>query len=122
MKILVVDDSAAMRMMVVRALRQAGYAGNEIEQAEDGQIAHDKVMGDLGNIPDLILCDWNMPNMTGIEFLNALTEKEINTVFGFITTESTREMRQIATDAGAKFLIAKPFTSETIERAISTVM
>ncbi|MEM8499689.1 MAG: response regulator [Pseudomonadota bacterium] len=122
MKILVVDDSAAMRMMVVRALRQAGYAGNEIEQAEDGQIAYDKIMGDLGNIPDLILCDWNMPNMTGIELLNALTEKEINTVFGFITTESTREMRQIATDAGAKFLIAKPFTSETIERAISTVM
>ncbi|MFK8018465.1 MAG: response regulator [Pseudomonadales bacterium] len=121
MNIFVVDDSAAMRMMVVRALRQAGHSGKQITQAEDGQIAYDKITGDMANIPDLILADWNMPNMTGIELLHALNEKEIKTNFGFITTESTREMRQAATDAGANFLIAKPFTADSIERALDSL-
>ena len=121
MNILVVDDSSAMRMMVVRALRQAGYSGKEISQAEDGQIAYDMITVDKGNIPDLVLADWNMPNMTGIELLRAIKNENIETKFGFITTESTREMREIATDAGANFLIAKPFTADTVQRALESI-
>lgn len=121
MNILVVDDSSAMRMMVVRALRQAGYSGKEISQAEDGQIAYDIITGDKSNIPDLVLADWNMPNMNGIELLRALKNDKIETKFGFITTESTREMREIATDAGANFLIAKPFTVDTVQRALESI-
>ena len=118
MKILVADDSSAMRMMVVRALRQAGYDGKSIIQAEDGKVALEKIKGD---VPDLVLADWNMPNMTGLELLQTLRADGIDVPFGFITTESTKDMRQKATEAGAKFLIAKPFTAESIEKAVATV-
>ncbi len=119
MKILVVDDSSAMRMMITRTLRQAGFDGNDVEQAEDGAIALESIRN---NEPDLVLADWNMPNMTGLELLEALRAEEIEVNFGFITTESTTEMRQKAADAGAKFLIAKPFTAESFEKALTTVL
>lgn len=119
MKILVVDDSPAMRMMVVRTLRQAGFGGNDVDQAEDGAIALEKIRAAT---PDLVLADWNMPNMTGIELLEALRAEENNVDLGFITTESTTEMRKRATDAGAKFLISKPFTVESFEKVLSTVL
>ena len=119
MKILVVDDSAAMRMMVVRTLRQAGFGGNDVTQAEDGAVALDMIRE---STPDLVLADWNMPNMTGIELLQALREEDNNVDFGFITTESTTEVRKVAKDAGAKFLISKPFTVESFEKVLSTVL
>lgn len=119
MNILVVDDSPAMRMMVVRTLRQAGFGGNDVKQAEDGAIALEKIRESQ---PDLVLADWNMPNMTGIELLETLRSEEIDVTFGFITTESTKEMRQRATDAGAQFLIAKPFTVESFEKVLKTVL
>lgn len=119
MKILVVDDSPAMRMMVVRTLRQAGFGGNDVTQAEDGAEALDSIRGAT---PDLVLADWNMPNMTGIELLEALRAEDNEVDFGFITTESTTEMRKKATDAGAKFLISKPFTVESFEKVLSTVL
>jgi len=116
MDILVVDDSSAMRMMVVRALRQAGFDAN-IKQACDGAEGFDMV---CKKEPDLILSDWNMPNMNGIQFLEKLREENISTTFGFITTESTSEMRKRAADAGAKFLIAKPFTVDAFEQVRKT--
>ena len=118
MNVLVVDDSTAMRMMVVRALRQAGIDSKDIEQAEDGAVALESIRN---RIPDLVLADWNMPNMTGLELLQVLRADDIDVKFGFITTESTLEMRKKATDAGAKFLLAKPFTNESFEKALSTV-
>ena len=119
MKVLIVDDSPAMRMMVVRTLRQAGFDGLDIEQAEDGLKALESIRSAE---PDLVLADWNMPNMTGYELLQALREDEIGVDFGFITTESTVEMRKKATAAGAKFLIAKPFTAESFQKALSTIL
>ena len=119
MKILVVDDSSAMRMMVVRTLRQAGFGGKDVQQAEDGAVALESIRK---SVPDLVLADWNMPNMTGIELLEAIRAENIDVTFGFITTESTAEMRQKATDAGAQFLIAKPFTTESFEKVLNTVM
>ena len=118
MKILVVDDSTAMRMMVVRTLRQAGFGGRNVEQAADGAIALESIRKQP---PDLVLADWNMPNMTGIELLEALRAEDIDVTFGFITTESTLEVRKRATLAGAKFLISKPFTLETFEKVLNTV-
>jgi len=67
------------------------------------------------SVPDLVLSDWNMPNMTGIELLEALRAKGINVTFGFITTEATPDMRAKAMGAGAKFLISKPFTPESFQ-------
>lgn len=119
MNILVVDDSSAMRMMVVRTLRQAGFTGKDIDQAEDGALALESIRNKL---PDLVLADWNMPNMTGIQLLEALRAEDINVDFGFITTESTMEMRKRATEAGAKFLIAKPFSVESFQKVLDTVL
>ncbi len=112
MNILVVDDSMAMRLIVMKTLREAGFEGHDIEQAEDGAKALEKIKDDM---PDLILCDWNMPNMTGPELLQALTDDDIKPTFGFVTTEATAEMLAKANDLGADFLIAKPFTPETFE-------
>ena len=119
MKILVVDDSTAMRLMIIKTLRQAGFGGNDVVQAEDGQVALGKVKDEE---PDLVLADWNMPNMTGIELLQALRSDGNEVTFGFITTEATPQMRDIARTNGAKFLISKPFTVEMFEEVLGAVI
>lgn len=118
MNILIVDDSAAMRMMIVRTLRQAGFGGHDIVQAENGIEALEAIRKDQ---PDMVLADWNMPEMTGIELLQELRKEGNDVTFGFITTEATAPMRAKATEAGAKFLISKPFTVEAFEKVFGTI-
>lgn len=115
MKILVADDSRAMRMLVVRALRQAGADG-DITEAQDGAEAFDVASGH-----DLILSDWNMPNVTGIELLRKLRAAGNRTPFVFVTSESTAEMRQAAAAAGALGLIAKPFEAHAVAELLRSV-
>lgn len=110
MRILVADDSTVMRRIVVRTLRQAGFDVSNIVEAADGRQAYDIVMTDE---PDLVLSDWNMPEMTGIESLRAIRAAGSNVLFGFVTSEGSEEMRAAAAAAGAAFLIAKPFTADT---------
>lgn len=119
MRVLIVDDSSSMRLIVKRTLKKAGYDDMEFEEAVDGQDALGKVDG---YEPHLILCDWNMPNMNGIEFLQAIREKGNAVKFGFVTTESTAEMRALAKEAGAQFLVAKPFTPESFASALKPVI
>ena len=69
MRILIVDDSRAMRAIVRRHLAQAGFGDAEIEEAEDGKQALDQI---AASRPDVVLSDWNMPVMTGIELLEHL--------------------------------------------------
>ncbi|MEY3201547.1 MAG: hypothetical protein RIR70_1097 [Pseudomonadota bacterium] len=115
MKILIADDSRAMRQVIKFMLREAGYTGHNIIEAADGQEA----LGLAANeAPDLIISDWNMPNMTGIEFLQKLREGGAVTPFGFVTTEVSGEMRSIAKTAGAAFLIGKPFTAQDFQLAL----
>ena len=110
MKILVVDDSKAMRMIVTRTLKQSGYASAQIVEAEDGALGLAAVRSEA---PDLVLSDWNMPNLSGIDFLRALRAEGNSVTFGFVTSESTPEMREQAIAAGAAFTIAKPFSADT---------
>lgn len=119
MKILICDDSKAMRMIVKRTLRQAGFADHELLEAEDGVQGLALAQTEA---PDLILSDWNMPKMSGIEFLKALRAAGGATNFGFVTSESSAEMRGEASDAGALFLITKPFTAETFKSEISSLL
>ncbi len=119
MNIMVVDDSSAMRMMIIRTLRQAGFGDKEVVQASDGAEALEAIRK---KSPDLILADWNMPNMSGIELLKQLREDGNQVTFGFITTEATEPMRLKAREAGAKFLISKPFTVESFEQVLGTIM
>jgi two-component system, chemotaxis family, chemotaxis protein CheY len=115
MKILVVDDSKAMRMIVIRTLRQAGFDGHEIIEAENGALGLESI---AANKPDIVLSDWNMPEMTGIELLTALRAKGDSTTFGFVTSETTPEMREQAITGGASFVLAKPFTPEEMAESI----
>ena len=115
MKILIVDDSNMMRAMVKRTLGQAGFGGHEIAEAADGAagLAH------VTSAPvDIVLSDWNMPNMTGIEFLAALRKAGNTTPFVFVTSEGTPEMRSKAASEGAVALIEKPFTPEAFKAAL----
>ncbi len=115
MKILIVDDSRAMRRIIQRTLRQAGFKGHDIVEAEDGAKALEAVHAEK---PDIILSDWHMPEMNGLEFKQALNAEGNETLFGFITSESTREMRELAAEAGADFLLAKPFTPDDMKQAL----
>ena len=119
MKIVVADDSRAMRMIVVRTLRQAGLGGHEVVEAENGREALDLVST---HAPDLILSDWNMPEMTGIQFLQALRTRGDATPFCFVTSEGSDEMREQAAASGALGLIAKPFTVEGFLDVLSPVV
>ncbi len=118
-KILIVDDSKAMRMIVTRTLRQAGFGEHEFAEAENGAEGLAKTLADG---PDLVLSDWNMPEMSGIEFLQALRAQGSTVRFGFVTSESTDAMRGLAAESGALFLIAKPFTSDTFAEALGGVL
>jgi len=116
MSVLIVDDSKAMRMIVKRTLKQAGFDA-DTEEAEDGAQALEKIR--TTNY-EFVLSDWNMPNMNGIDLLRALKAEDHDVKFGFVTSEVTEEMRDTATDAGALFLIGKPFTAADFERHLSS--
>ena len=118
MKILVADDSRVMRQIVVRTLRQAGYDW-DITEAADGAEAFAIARAEQ---PDLVLSDWNMPNMTGIELLRALRAAGDDVPFGFVTSEGSDEMREQADVAGALFLVAKPFTADSFRDVIEPVL
>jgi two-component system chemotaxis response regulator CheY len=118
-KILVADDSRVMRQIVIRTLRQAGYDDHAIVEAEDGRDALVKVCSEE---PDLILSDWNMPNMSGLECLQALRASGSAVPFGFVTSEGSAEMRAKAAEAGALFLIAKPFTEDVFKEHLGGVI
>jgi two-component system, chemotaxis family, chemotaxis protein CheY len=117
-KIVVVDDSRVMRQIVIRTMRQAGYGHHDIVEAENGKQGFDVVQAEN---PDLVLSDWNMPEMTGIDMLCALRAAGNQVTFGFVTSEGSEEMRSRAAASGAAFLIAKPFTPELFEEALTSV-
>ncbi|MCB9604028.1 MAG: response regulator [Sandaracinus sp.] len=118
MKILVVDDSSAMRKIVLRALRQAGFADYATEEAANGAEALEKHAA-FG--PDLVLCDWNMPEMNGIELLRELRNRGVATPFAFITSENTEAVREEALSAGALGLVTKPFAPEALRATLGAV-
>lgn len=115
MKILIVDDSKTMRMLVKRGLRQAGFTSCEVVEAECGA---DAIASIEKQKPDVVLCDWNMPGMTGLELLQQLRSQGFQSTFGFVTSEGTPEMRSLAEKAGAQFYVAKPFTHEDLRREL----
>lgn len=116
MRILIVDDSKAMRLIVTRTIRQAGFEQCTIEEAQNGREGLDKIRA---SVPDLVLCDWNMPEMNGPDLLAALGAEGIDVNFGFVTSESSPEFLETARDLGAKFLICKPFTPESFQETLA---
>ncbi len=114
-KLLIVDDSKAMRMIVRRALRQANLGEHQVDEATNGEEALEKLKG--GPF-DLVLADWNMPQMSGIDLLKAVRSEGMSINFGFVTSEGTDDIRELAMQSGAQFLIVKPFTPESLHDAL----
>jgi two-component system, chemotaxis family, chemotaxis protein CheY len=115
-KLLIVDDSKAMRMIVRRSLRQANLGEHTIDEATNGEEALQKLR--TGPF-DLVLADWNMPQMNGIDLLKTVRAEGMSVHFGFVTSEGTDDIRQLALDSGAQFLIVKPFTPEALHDALA---
>lgn len=121
LKVLIIDDSAVMRKIVERALRQAGLDLGEVLEAGNGAEALVQVQkGPL----DLILSDINMPVMDGIEFLKALSavESAKGIPVVMITTEGSEQRVMEAISFGAKGYIRKPFTPEQVKERVISLM
>jgi two-component system chemotaxis response regulator CheY len=118
MDILIVDDSKTMRMIVQRVIRQAGFRGLAMGEAENGVQAMEVLREEH---PRLILSDWNMPEMSGIDFLLQVRATNNHVPFGFVTSEATKEIKSLAIRSGATFLITKPFTPEDVQDALSPI-
>jgi len=118
-KILIADDSRVMRQIVTRTLRQAGFGDHDLVEAADGRQAYELVTKES---PDLVISDWNMPEMTGVEVLRRLRASGNGVKFGFVTSECTPEMQQQAKEAGALFFIIKPFTAERFDEVFSPIL
>jgi two-component system, chemotaxis family, chemotaxis protein CheY len=118
MDILIVDDSKTMRMIVQRVIRQAGFRGLAMGEAENGVQAMEVLREEH---PRLILSDWNMPEMSGIDFLLQVRATNNRVPFGFVTSEATKEIKSLAIRSGATFLITKPFTPEDVQDALTPI-
>lgn len=114
-RFLVVDDSRAMQSIVRRGLLKAGYQNLDIKLAGDGLEALEIIRVWR---PDMVLSDWHMPNMNGMELLDAIKRQMLDVRIGFVTTESSPQRLQEARTAGALFIVNKPFSDEELVRAV----
>ncbi len=117
-KILVVDDSSTMRRIITNTLKGLGH--DDLVEAGDGV----EGMSQLQNNPDigLILSDWNMPNMNGLEFLQKVRESNKDLPIVMITTEAEKQNVVTAIKAGANNYIVKPFTPEVLAEKLQAFL
>ena len=123
-KILVVDDSSVQRKMIIQIIRKAGFEHETLE-AEDGEKAIECIGNNFQDI-GLVLCDWNMPNMTGIEVVGAAAKIPLlaNLPIVMVTTEGTEDKINQAKAANPNLAgyVTKPFTPERLREAISPIL
>jgi two-component system chemotaxis response regulator CheY len=111
MKILVADDSATMRKIIVRSLKAIGY--NDTVEAADGDETIQVFQG--GQI-DIVLLDWNMPGKTAQEVVTELLALDHTLPIIMVTTQSQKN--QVAFSVGIADFIVKPFTADTLREKI----
>ena len=117
-KVLVVDDMSTMRRIVKNVLRQIGFS--DIIEAENGQDALTKLKaGGFG----LVVSDWNMPVMQGIELLRAVrADAELKSLpFLMVTAEAQKENLIEAVQAGVSNYVVKPFTAEVLQGKLEKI-
>ena len=118
MKILIVDDFATMRRILRNILKQIGFT--DIVEADDGNTALKELQKEK---IDLILCDWNMPEMPGIDLLKTLkADEQLKDIpFVMVTAEAQKDNIIEAVKAGVSSYIIKPFTAETVSEKLNKV-
>ncbi len=118
MNVLIVDDFATMRRILRNILKEIGFT--KISETDDGKSAL-KILKE--EIFDLILCDWNMPEMPGIELLNKIrADGELKEIpFVMVTAEAQKDNIMEAVKAGVNSYVVKPFTEEIIRKKLEKV-
>lgn len=123
LKILLVDDMSVMRKIIKKSLSQMEFCN--ITEADDGTPAWKLLEDAKGEKPfELIISDWNMPQMTGIELLRKVRGDDTykQTPFLMITSEGEQKNVEEALSAGVSNFIIKPFTHEAIEEKIKKIV
>ena len=114
---LIVDDSKVIRKVARHILETLEF---QVEEAGDGKEALDRCEASM---PDVVLLDWNMPVMSGMEFLRTLRQQKLDVQpkVVFCTTENDAAHIRAAIDAGADEYVMKPFDRETLESKLQIV-
>jgi two-component system, chemotaxis family, chemotaxis protein CheY len=118
-KALVVDDSRAVRMILARTLKELGF---EVREAANGREALEVIETEK-NAVTLVLADWNMPEINGLELLKQLRQKpELSSlVVVMVTTETELDQMAAALEAGANEYVMKPFTKDILVEKLQLV-
>ncbi len=118
MKVLVVDDFAAMRRILKNVFGQIGLSN--IIEADDGTTALKMLKN---NKVDLIVSDWNMPKMSGLDLLKIVRSNEStkDTPFLMVTASSQKDDVLEAIQAGVSNYIVKPFTADTVKEKLTLI-
>lgn len=121
MKILIVDDSSTMRRIIGNVVMQLGFAKDNFDEAEDGVKAW-KLLSESHY--DVILTDWNMPNMNGLELVKKVRSEGTHqkTPIIMITTEGGKSEVITALKAGVNNYIVKPFNAEVLKEKLDGVL
>ena len=117
MKIMLVDDSRTMRNIQKGVLTQLGH--KDFIEAADGQDALSQVFAEK---PDLILLDWNLPNMDGLTFLKTFRSKDKDTAVIMVTTEVEKSRVVEAIKCGVNNYVVKPFSPDQLSAKIKQTM
>ena len=119
LKFLVVDDSLTMRRIVVNALKAQGYG--QVMEAQDGKDAVAKIMSEGAGF---VITDWNMPEMSGLEFIKAVraNEQTRHLPVLMVTTNASQDDLVAAMKAGVNNYVVKPFTADTIREKIEAAL
>ena len=118
MRALVIDDSRVMRGVIRRILEPYGFEVLEAQHGADG-LAKLRSMA----VPDMAFVDWNMPEMTGIEFIEHVREEDKydSMAIVMVTTETEAHQMERALEAGANEYLMKPFTAEALKEKLAVL-
>ncbi|MCD8522418.1 MAG: response regulator [Saccharospirillaceae bacterium] len=119
MKFLIVDDSPAMQAIVRRSLQRAGYGDLEFRLAGNGREAIDIIR--IWE-PEVVITDWHMPEMSGLDLIRECQRQMLGIKIGLVTTETSPERIQEARNAGALFVLHKPFEQEEFSQVLLPII
>lgn len=117
MKVLIVDDSTTMLRIIKTTLNRIGIT--DVDMAEDGILAYALYSKSKY---DLIITDWNMPNMNGLELVKKIRSIDQDTPIIMITTEGGKSSVITALKAGVNNYVVKPFTPQILKDKLSTII
>ncbi len=119
MRFLVVDDSSTMRRIIINTLTKLGY--KECHEAGNGREGVEKL---ATTAVDMVITDWNMPEMSGIEFIRAIRSNDATKTLPIlmVTTNAAQDDIVEAMKAGVNNYVVKPFTPDTIKEKIESAL